>query len=877
MPKRRRNKIQLIMVQPFSYMSDSEFEEQVSTTLTVCLSGWINVDGPAGSVSNQIKLEIEGRSKPEWGRAVGDYWEDTTSTSSSDEEERAKHPHRYRLFRFDLKEIPVGTDIKYSILVKTRKDGFQPLEFARVHKERRHLRTKQYATHLSLKPPAAAQNAKTDFRFATSADQEVMGFFGDRPGKWEIPFSDNRDATVKIYKRIANQRYDLFAHLGDAFMGEGAPPIQVVKKKHDFLRHLYEDFTKVVGPNLAQVASSRVLDDHDFGRNGADAEAYAQDRQDSERAGESRGIVAGLQAFQELWPVLSVDGRRGGADERGLYYETVSGDIHCFHLHNRLYANENSLLGDVQRAWLEDRLLQTDGVKLIFTPLPFVMGKEPGEDYRRHASKWKELLELFAVSGVKAIFSADSHNYSRSELVVERDGRTYVIPHYVVGTLGGIVQYPSANEFTSMKNQGRGLTPPDVESIHAEVATYYGRQKSYIERHNRLYERRTRRVKKVEQKFGYVDAVIQAERSSGPRQLKTNFLVTADTSSSSDEGFDNVDVAQYPCSENEAICYHRGSWPERPVPWRAMEIEAKWEIDRDIYRDLIAKLVHETKYMGFDLQVRWKGAPRVFVDYYYDTANGALRESLHNVRARSQFGYNDVSSWGEHWNTNHGNDALFDKVRGDLASGDATTLRWQRVQYKSTPTRIGSVWFRHEVGNCRIYDRKGEKLCSGFEDNKKDAHLDALRGAKVHSAVTLMRREHPDIKLDLPEHKSEVLDLRYRIVFARAGRKLYEMSLDHVQTTRKGESSKSSFEAELEALPQKVDGQTVPLTEIQMNGLFRLADKLQWLFQMVPSTRTKGGIEVRNRQLRSAHSLLGSANAAGGAPPAQDKQGPDGP
>ena len=86
--------------------------------------------------------------------------------------------------------------------------------------------------------------------------------------------------------------------------------------------------------------------------------------------------------------------------------------------------------------------------------------------------------------------------------------------------------------------------------------------------------------------------------------------------------------------------------------------------------------------------------------------------------------------------------------------------QWQRVQYKSTPCRIESVWIRLETGDCRLSDEKGRNLCF----STPVPALRVLSGEiPRHSATDRLKQDHPSLELTSLKPVLKVIDYRYRV------------------------------------------------------------------------------------------------------------------
>lgn len=261
----------------------------------------------------------------------------------------------------------------------------------------------------------------------------------------------------------------------------------------------------------------------------------------------------------------------------------------------------------------------------------------------------------------------------------------------------------------------------------------------------------------------------------------------------------------------------RASLPEN---WSKMEIEAKWEINAEKYDELVRAFADDSEWSGFKMNVRWGGVSRKFIDIYYDTGSSSLSRNLHSLRHRTR--YRSVPQAANN-----------DEESLDVANWQED---WQRVQYKSTPCNIGATWFRIEAGNCRTKDAGGDRLCVG---SRPLTVLSVLGGElPSHAGISLLARDHSDILLTELQPILHVFDYRYRVLFEKDGRAVYEMSLDRVTSTDLiAGGTVRTFEAELEIVSSD-------RTKKQVEDLIRIADQIQNDFELTPSTRSKAGLPV---------------------------------
>lgn len=322
---------------------------------------------------------------------------------------------------------------------------------------------------VTLRAPLAPDDDQA-IKIAFGADQEVMDILrackaDDKLAKILGLNFDQSTLTAQLYQIIAQSKPDLFIHGGDLMFGENLVPYKMVKTLSDFREHIEADFHQLVGTALKGIYAARVLDDHDFGRNGVSN----QDVKDDPHA-----IENAINAFNEFFPnpLTDEDGNRG------LFGRIRFGQTEIWLLNNRYYhLDSQTLLGQAQFDWLKSTLAASDAaVKLVVTPLPLVMGKKPGEDYRGNADAWFELVNLLFEHRVNGVLSADIHARSRTDLVREKDGVRQTMFQVISGTLGGRPQCISKAERKKLPLPllPEGLTEEQAEMFkHSLVHTYY--------------------------------------------------------------------------------------------------------------------------------------------------------------------------------------------------------------------------------------------------------------------------------------------------------------------------------------------------------------------------------------------------------------------
>ncbi|MCS5712074.1 alkaline phosphatase D family protein [Candidatus Berkiella aquae] len=420
-----------------------EAEDKVSVTLAATFEKPIDAQGVKLKVTSSTSSE-QFIIAPVIADAVDQFSEVSSSSSSDATEPLASHLH------FTMPHLKCNEAYTYQItkegheIVMAGNEVFpDPIPH----------------TPVQFKAPPLPGQAK-HIHLVVSADQEVIDVARwtklDEKLSTALGLQQNQKTlTEQIYHEIALKKPDVFAHLGDLFHGETYVPVTTVRTLPEFQQAIEEDFHQTVRGALSSTCSYRILDDHDFGENDASRAKYEKD---------PRAYDNAINAFNEFFPVPMIpeDGNRG------LFYEATYGDVTMWCLNNRLFQGENGdLLGDAQFQWLAESLKKsTAKVKFIVSPLPFVMGKNPTEDYRGNDHVWDKVLNLAADARITGILCADSHNYSRTDIHVKNGDTETIIPQFLVGILGGKPQEISTEERKS-------LPKPLLPKLSADITTNY--------------------------------------------------------------------------------------------------------------------------------------------------------------------------------------------------------------------------------------------------------------------------------------------------------------------------------------------------------------------------------------------------------------------
>ncbi len=258
-----------------------------------------------------------------------------------------------------------------------------------------------------------------------------------------------------------------------------------------------------------------------------------------------------------------------------------------------------------------------------------------------------------------------------------------------------------------------------------------------------------------------------------------------------------------------------------------MEIEAKWISNSLTFDQIIYDFVDNSTFEGYDVEVRWGGISRKYIDYYYDNSKSELFNNAHSLRLRTRYSSSNAS-----------NNNLNTLVNATW------NQNWQKVQYKSTPYRYGAVWMRKEAGGCKISD--GECDCN-------DANS-ILAGTcySQHPAIVTLLKDHSGFNFSTNAPILEVVDYRYRIKLKKNNIDYFEISLDRIVN-----GTDVTYEVELELTKG-----TCTLSEL--SELFRLVDILEANsnYSLLPSISSKGGIIIdeHNWNMNIFHQTFSSSD-----------------
>ncbi|MFA5959106.1 MAG: alkaline phosphatase D family protein [Tatlockia sp.] len=391
-----------------------------------------------------------------------------------------------RYLHFYLNNLACKTTYRYQILYKNN-----PLLI-------QHLAGQTAREEIIIRTPPARLDPEP-IKIAVGGDQERLEQFGPI-GRWfDI---NNLSHTQLLYDHmgqegdfeatasedIAKQPYQLFIHLGDLFNGEFFFSARNLLRRDrklfepsvnslsGFRGQLAGDFGKPVRNNLAHLAYGfyAVADDHDTGKN--DSLPPKTEKEFARRRNMEMAFHEFVLMPSFLSEPLSDFNESNELGRAGPYYKKRIGQSEFFFLHNRFTMDvtreDAYLLGEDQWQWLEESLQHsTASNKVLISPLPFVMGKKPTDDYRAHWQEWHRLMQLCRQYDIATILTADSHNYSHSEIHVREfpNQDPWIIHQHLIGTLGGSQQHICAAEMQQIELEGRPPLLPQGEGFDATL------------------------------------------------------------------------------------------------------------------------------------------------------------------------------------------------------------------------------------------------------------------------------------------------------------------------------------------------------------------------------------------------------------------------
>lgn len=259
-------------------------------------------------------------------------------------------------------------------------------------------------------------------------------------------------------------------------------------------------------------------------------------------------------------------------------------------------------------------------------------------------------------------------------------------------------------------------------------------------------------------------------------------------------------------SDKEQKIYQEMKSKPLPGEFHKMEIESKWSATEDQYRGMLGEFKQGNQFMGHEINIRWDGMPKVFIDVYYDTPDGALAKKGQILRFRKRVTLPLAKNLPKGYLPKNyqfkGKGKDIQKLVGSTARG-LWIPEWGRVQFKEAPELRGAVWFRNEVGDTIIWDNP--KYDPKINDNSSEVAENIIKGRTKHEAIDQLLLHHDRAVLAQLQPVSQVTDIRYRVEFLEGKRPAYEVSIDRLETAHLSGPKKGTyevgFEGELEILP----------------------------------------------------------------------------
>lgn len=197
-----------------------------------------------------------------------------------------------------------------------------------------------------------------------------------------------------VWREILALRPDVFLYLGDNVYQRaetGHPDLLELREAYGLLAE-DADFAAL----RAATPVLPVWDDHDYGMNNAGA-SFPPRRQTE-------------ALFKHVWAVPPEDAR---SKREGVYFAGAIGpagqrtqlillDLHYF-------MTSDTLLGDVQWAWLEETLAAPADLRFLASSIPVLCDSERLDGWRRYPVERQRLLDLIGRCNGVVILSGDSH------------------------------------------------------------------------------------------------------------------------------------------------------------------------------------------------------------------------------------------------------------------------------------------------------------------------------------------------------------------------------------------------------------------------------------------------------------------------------------
>lgn len=199
---------------------------------------------------------------------------------------------------------------------------------------------------------------------------------------------------TRAWRSILAMKPDAMLLLGDNVYQRdenGRPELLELREAYGLLAQ-----EKAFAALRAAIPVLPVWDDHDYGMNNAGADFPA--RRESEAL------------FKRVWAVPPDDARSRRA---GVYFSRVCGPagrrVQLILLDERYFRTAETILGEAQWRWLEERLAEPAELRIVASPVPVLCEAKRFESWRTHSSERERLLALAGRSNGVVIVSGDSH------------------------------------------------------------------------------------------------------------------------------------------------------------------------------------------------------------------------------------------------------------------------------------------------------------------------------------------------------------------------------------------------------------------------------------------------------------------------------------
>jgi alkaline phosphatase D len=197
-----------------------------------------------------------------------------------------------------------------------------------------------------------------------------------------------------VWRSILAQKPDAFLYIGDNVYQRaenGRPELRELREAYALLA---ADTDFAVLRSAAPVLP--VWDDHDYGMNNAGAEFAARKQSEA--------------LFKHVWAIPPDDERNM---REGVYFSRTCGAAgrrtQLVLLDQRYFLTPDTMLGDEQWRWLEQKLTEPAELRILASPTPVLTQAERFEGWRQWPAERERLFHIIGHSNGVVIVSGDSH------------------------------------------------------------------------------------------------------------------------------------------------------------------------------------------------------------------------------------------------------------------------------------------------------------------------------------------------------------------------------------------------------------------------------------------------------------------------------------